>query len=256
MTPSFTGWTFMNSPTAADDGTVNFAVYSNPTGHNWATDLGISVSSVGAGNPAVDTKAAFVYFYQVVNNGPGGKTKAKLGGMDVYVAPDTGSFFDPYTSFGKVNGTGTNGAVFTDTGGAVGPSGNQYLGDPTVMDNKGAAGTTKKTVTPGFTSNSSAVNPSGVDTSGVDDGVNFVIRWTFRNANGGPIIADQGYSSVVFMTSNYRPTYGTGTLRDGDRTAGSVPVATPEPASFALMACGAFGFGLAGWRKLRRKEVV
>src|SRR5207248_406366 len=122
----FTGYSQM-SDFATSDGIVNFAVYqNNGTTQNWATDLS------GGGNPTIvtpllpgggipDTTAAYVYFYQVVNNNPV-PPDSNLSAFYVSLGVST-----PYTSAGYLSAT-----VFSDASGAVGPAGNQFLGpEPT-----------------------------------------------------------------------------------------------------------------------------
>jgi hypothetical protein len=232
--PAFTGYSRMDDfPTST--GVVNFAVYDNSGGGNWATTLGVPATAV-AGGGAIDTAASFVYFYQVVNQGA-----ASLSAF--YVSSGT----SPYTSAGYLSAT-----VFTDADGAVGPVANQYLGAnpavaPSEPDESDMVPNQSGVAAPGFAGGDVvAVAPSAASTGGAPDGF---AKFFFTPPNVLPAV---GYTTVLFLTSNSQPLYAEANIRDGTISDGAVPVQAPEPSALMLSLVGIMGLGGSyGWRRWR-----
>lgn len=232
---SFTGYTQMSDSSTATE-VVNFAVYNNTSG-NWATALGITPSA------GADTGAAYVYLYEVVNNGGSSST---IGNFNV------NSTATPYTSSGFLNHV-----VFSD-GSAVGPAGNQYLGpNPASMppDDPSNSAPSVSGVTPGptFVSSASAVNPFGSNTGGSANGdaAQFVFLST---TNFSQSLTSGLFSTVLFLTSNIGPLYSTGRVLNtvtGNSSDGGIPTQAPEPATLAIWGLGTLGLAFAA-RKRRK----
>jgi hypothetical protein len=185
----------------------------------------------------IDLTANYVYFYEIVNQTSG----VSLEKFNVF----SGS--TPYTSAGFLFQT-----VFSDSTGAVGPAGNQYLGlNPGATpagDTLDGQPTQSGVAAPGFATNLSATAPSSADLGGA--GTGGFASFFFDTPRISP---SGGFSTVVFLTSNAPPVYARGDIRDGgDPAVGDIPVQAPEPAGLLLqvIGIGALG-GMYGWRRWR-----
>jgi hypothetical protein len=210
-------------------GVVSFAVYANAAGHNWAADLGLPVTPLPDGN-ILDLMARYVYMYQVVNIGVPGPTieNFKVSGTN-------------WTSGGYLLST-----VFTDAAGHVNFP-NTGLGPNPVADDPidGVPSAAGPFLT-GFAPDGASVNPTDTDLAFGGDGNGFT---TFSFVI--PTIPSEGWSSVVFLTSDSPPSYLPGTIQDGGVTSdGDIPSSVPEPASMVMAALGIAGCGsVFGWRR-------
>ena len=236
--PAFTGNTQMSDAGATVGGVVDFAVYQNPTGDNWVTDLGLTsaVSGGSSGGGSVDTGASFVYFYEVVNTAPN-------AGDGTIAHFNVGNSSTPFTSGGWLQGY-----VFNDANGnAVGPPGNPFLGPAASGDdpannlpstsgvNLGDPPFTNVGVTP--------TNPTGVASlGGSANGGTATFLWTILFGNA--LIGQNGYSPVLFFTSDKSPVYAMGSISDPsglNAADGGVPSQAPEPATIVLFSMTALG---------------
>src|SRR5258708_3278447 len=71
--------TVVANPSAAS-GIVDFAVFKNTTG-NWETGLGLNASFIHQLAGTVSSSAAYVYIYEVVNNGSNSITDLTVQGI-------------------------------------------------------------------------------------------------------------------------------------------------------------------------------
>jgi hypothetical protein len=241
----------LNTPPTQANAVINFAVYENTSG-NWATALGLTPTKLGT--PAVDTSAAYVYFYQVSNVGTSGISQVQIG-ADVSTV----------TSIGYISST-----IFNDTaanGGAVGSSSNLFLGphtttgasaDPSLngLPTYASAGYLGHPTTP-FTSGSQ--NPSAGSFTGpyIFSNPTGTLSIRFFFLDGGDPTLDVGESSsILFITSNSPNwAYMTSHVLDGGDTYNELPApaAVPVPATAVLLISGAPGLLACGWC-LRRRQ--
>lgn len=258
----FTGNTLMTSGTTS--GIVDFAVWqtdtTGPNANNWEAQLGVTPTSAAA--PAVDTSAAYVYFYEVVNVGT-----SNYGDLFVNSWATT-----PYTSGGYLPQT-----VFQDSSGnAIGPAAKQYLGptpsgpdqvtnNPSVVASNTTLNTPPSTPAP-FVTDVNAIHPLAVTSLGGFGSPGNAADINWANVNLGPpfnINTEQlsagSYSTVVFLTSDTGPTYSAGSLREnsvaGVIATGGIPTQSPEPATLAMWGLGAIGFGLVARRRKKLRLV-
>lgn len=244
----FTGRTEFVVGNAASDGLVNFAVYENTDG-DWTDDFvggsggsfDLAVIHLGGFSSAVDAAAKFVYFYQVVNTDPTSPDDP----LDNLLVPFPPGGSSLVTSAGRVTGF-----VFDDNGdddgGAVGPSGNERLGDDMTGDDDATPGD----ATPGLSgvvlaSPFFVAHASAKDATGAAALVSNFLRFSWSSLETGE------FSSLVFITSGIEPRYDTGVLKDTGTTDGDIPAPVPEPGTLALLFAGA-PLGLY-W--LRRRKV-
>lgn len=232
------GWETTGSVTSAPSGSgigvISYAVFHNDTGNPLtAATLGVSPTVFNAitgglqqGSTANLTSATYLYFYQVVNATP---SNSFLNGL--LLGTDTS----------KVQAAGSaSGYVFTDAGGAVGPSGN------TGLDN-GA--------TPGFALSGAALSAfygggSVLATNPSVPAINF--GFFLPAPNHPPTNTPTTYTSIVFIASNSPPHLSTSNILDGAVTSASLPVPTPEPGTLVLFALAAPVLGLGYARRMRK----
>ena len=239
----------LTSPAGSANAVVNFAVYQNPSGHNWTTDLGLSPTSGGVFLPdgPVDTTAPYVYLYQVVNTGT-----SPLELLQIGVNPNE------VTSSGYIGGQ-----VFTDANGLI-TNLNPYLGTPNPSSQPlEAGGNGVPTSLGGLTGTGSAAgvapvfesfSPGPGGTLSPNASSAGVITYTFSPVPNFSINIG-GYSTLLFLTSSSPYTYLTSAIHDGSATYNELPSAqaVPLPPALALFASGLpvmFGVGLF----LRRKQ--
>lgn len=236
----FTGNSGFATNSKGIGGWVNFAVYANPNGSNWVTDLfGAATLVTGSSTTGFERN---VFFYEVVRNGTAtGQDLISVTipqGRDLWTG--IGAFTDRVFSSG--------GAVVSGTNPTIGPS--------------AAAGVTDVTGsldgTP-FATSAAAVEPNGtivfpafsIDGTSGDATFSFVFT---------DVLDHNEYSSILFLTSNSNPLtprFLAGGSAAASGAVGSpgfnVPVSNPEPGSLVLLSfAGISGVGLA-WRR-RRKE--
>ena len=249
----FTGYTRMKDVGQAD-GVVSFAVYKN-TG-DWTVDLfrsqsgttNISGDVVNLAGSSVDTGAAFVVFYGIVNNG----NLPPADGITALGVPSGN-----YTSAGYLSGRvffdglavqGSNKWLGPDPGTLGGaPNDLDDVPDGSPSDSGFAFGTGDRPFTGGAAINnpdSASLGPAG-------------FSWLPE-----PVLADDRTSPILYFTTNESGfQYSTGTisgrssdaLSDTGTSDGDLIQAVPEPATLALvgigMACSAFGL-------FRRRSMV
>lgn len=219
-------------PTNDGDGIVNFAVYDNI--NNDFGSFGLTgTNQFGSGGL---TAGRYIYLYQVVNTNPNNSNPDHmLSGLFVEVVPST------IKSGGFVGDT-----VFQDAEGNVGPVGNVRLGTESGVNDTPLTGFPPT----GFGTLSAAVESNSITIQGN------LFRFNFFDANRDPAIDVNGFSSVVFLTSDFAPTLGRGRLVDGDIGAGSIPVPTPEPGTIALFGLALPLMGAGYVRRLRAAKAA
>lgn len=226
-------------------GWVNFAVYDNPTGANWVTDLGAPVA-VGLPGSSFTGFERNVFFYQIVRDGSG-----PAEDMTALTIPP-GS--DPWTGGGALAG-----AVFDDGAPVLAGGPNPTIGPPAAAP--GLSNTTGSLDATPFLPDGMTNAPVAMS---VPAGAFAWIPFTF---------GEDEHSPVLFLTSDSQPLDVNGVnpatgLPNGTNftmatTAGfptaagplvNVPVSNPEPGSMVLVAVGLVGAGAVGrWQK-RRKD--
>jgi hypothetical protein len=240
------------------DGTVSFAVYANDgTTGNWATDLGISPTALGALGP-VDTAAPYVYFYQVVNNSFVNSVETPLS-----------QFWAPVQVAAAVSSAGqVTGTAFLDPATATAVSGaNPNLGstkpaDSSLAENDkvvvyGGFDGDVSTSPAAFTGLGGAVSAStaAILTFNFPTGVpHSAVRFAFENPPGIP--SATGSSTILFYTSTGGPNFSTGRLDDGDSTFQELPQAVPVPGALALVISGLPGVAGLGFVVRRRNRLA
>jgi hypothetical protein len=180
----------------------------------------------GVGSGPLSTGSKYLYLFQTVNDGA-----STTGITTNSVSVDTGFV----TSHGVFAGTGfTQAGVKTAAGGP-------YIGVGGAPGNTAPASTVGSA--PGVALNAAAVGPSFTTF-----GSNSVIAFFF------PPLAQGSTSAIWGYTSDMAPTFQTtGILDHGTTADGTVPSATPEPASLVL---GVFGvLGLVGYGRRKRASV-
>lgn len=245
--PQYTGNTQMSDAGASAGGVVDFAVYQNPTGHNWAADLGVTSALSGSG---ADTTASYVYFYEVVNTAPN-------AGNGMIAHFNVGNSGTPFTSGGWLNGY-----VFNDANNnAVGPPSNPFLGpaasgDDPFTNQPSHSGVTLGT--PPFTNDGvSPTNPTGVASLGGDGGgATATFLWTILFGNS--LLNQNSYSPVLFFTSGASPAYADGSISGSsglNPADGGIPSQAPEPTALVMWGLGTLG-GLVFGRKAFGKKAA
>jgi len=272
----YTGYTSVGQPTDKVDGIINFGVYQNNgvTG-NWATDLGIASALLPSG---AQTSANYVYFYSVVNSYRPSANLPDETLVSLYIDTQQRD-----TSFGIVQGSGL-GAGFTDLQGLVGTTttvtnttsgagvNNRLLGgglnengpstgDPQPLDGVPTHVISEETPIPPIgiltgplgTSSSTLLPQGGTAVSGyVNDPL-----YNVQARQATFLLGTNQFSTLVFVTSDYAPTFGGGTLKGASGySGGDVPVPTPEPGTLALLAMAVPLFGWGYKRRLRLKPVA
>jgi len=231
---------------AAADGTVSFAVYER-TDPNWTNDAALAGlgAIVDQFDGSVHTNAKYVYFYQVVNTDP---LPSALGDN----ALDT--FFDIYSALGTVTGAGYVAGTVFDDGAPI------SIANPGLGIGGGAAGDVDPTSADGIPSSVYGGVVAFSSVAGVVPTGVAVLPGSVEFQFSAPAIASTASSTIVFITSNYKPEYIFGTLTDTGATDGNIPSpggtlgsVVPEPSS-VVMLLGTFAAGLAAvWAKNRRK---
>lgn len=233
----YTGNTQMSGAGTSASGVVDFAVYQNPTGHNWVADLGLSSAVTGqlSGGGVVDANANYVYFYEVVNTAPSGN-----GMISIFNVGNAGI---PFTSGGWLRGY-----VFSDaSNNAVGPVGNAFLGPAASGDDPFTNQPSNSGVSlgnPPFTNASvSPVDPTGLASLGGASSMGTAtFLWTILFGNA--LLGQNAYSPVLFYTSNSAPVYAGGSISDPsglNPSNGGIPGQAPEPATLLMWSMGAIG---------------
>ena len=243
----YTGNTQMSGSGTSVGGVIDFAVYQNPTGHNWAADLGVTSALSGSG---IDTTANYVYFYEVVNTAPD-PGDGMIGHFNV------GDGGTPFTSGGWLNGY-----VFNDAANKpVGPPSNPFLGPAASGDDPFANQPSHSGVTlgsPPFTNDGVVpTNPTGVASlGGVAGGGTATFLWTILFGNS--LLGQNSYSPVLFFTSGSSPGYTDGSISGSsglNPADGGIPGQAPEPATMVMWGLGSLG-GLVFGRKAFRKKAA
>lgn len=236
----YTGNTQMSDSGASVGGVVDFAVYQNPTGQNWETDLGISSAVTGSG---VDATAAYVYFYEVVNTAPN-------AGNGLIAHFNVGNSGTPFTSGGWLKGYDFNDA----NNNAVGPPSNPFLGPAASGNDPFSNQPSHSGVSlgsPPFTNNGlSPTNPMGVAAlGGPGSGGTATFLWTILDGNS--LLGQNSYSPVLFFTSDMSPVYANGSISDSSGLNPADPGVpsqeAPEPATLGIWALGALVVGRKHW---------
>jgi hypothetical protein len=249
------------------DGTLNVAVFKRQadTGDIWGTGSSTLAGgdftpgvSPGAGSPALDTSARYLYVYQLVNDGGAKQTVGSIG-LTVKDATSWGSFAslglaDDQGQLSATNPLGANGGPFDNalrTGGssavsivAAAPPGSAVNQVELKPDGAG----------PGFDSFRAVWSING----GVADGQHSALfAYTSNTAPLAALFSAQGATSVnaaTFGTVHGVPQGGgdggSGTV--GGDTGGG-PSSTPEPSTLALSCLGLGCLGAQVWRKRRTR---
>lgn len=229
------------------DGSVSFAVFSRTgaAGDVFGTGLGTfdtSVFSAGvnalfAAGPAFDTTAAFLYAYQLVNDGISSVSIREL------TISLNGQLSSAVTSWGYFGGLG-----FTD--GALVGAGNPFGNDGPFDAPPGSAPADVSGVL--ASPYVAAAVPGQVPNLAVFNGV--------LNANGqitvsfNPLLLGPGQRSpLIVFTSNIGPTMITAPMQDGGAAPASftVPTLSPAPNALVLMLAGSPGLAFALRRRRR-----
>jgi len=259
----FSGNSQVNAPQQAADGVINFAVYKNTTG-DWLSALGVTATQLGApGDPsvkgAIDTKATYVYMYQIVNT--------KITDSDV----PANALVALNVAVDKANVTGygsLNGKVFKESDGALVGGGTNtrldYAGGDSLAKNASPVEGFPINGVPGF---KFLASDTGVVGIGSDSAAMNATNAGFSNlpVNPPPSYAPylrfdfgtmplNAYTSIVFITSNVNPNFYAGLTQQGTEfAAGDVATMNqaPEPGTMALLA---LGLPLAGYRYRRRLQ--
>jgi PEP-CTERM motif len=243
----------VNGLSVTIDGTLNAAVFKRQsnTGDIWGTGASSLASgdftpgvSPGAGSPALDTHAQYLYVYQLVNDGGSAQTIGSVG-LTVKQATSWGSFasLTLNDAQGQVNNTnplGTNGGAF----------------DNTFRSGSGAV-TIGAATPPGIAVNQVELKPNGAG-PGFDSfravwSINGPVDLNGRSAlfaftsNAAPSVA---IFSAQGATSVNSPTLGTVTGLQGGTTGGT-PSGTPEPSTLALAGLGLSCLAARAWRRYR-----
>jgi len=247
-----------NSP----QGVVSFTVFQRNSASGSILDqlntaLGLSGTSALqqhelSGN-GFDTTANYLYLYQSYTKVGGGSVN------EVLVKATDGTFSSGGYLTDSSTGRGNpKGEVFVDTGSpsTVGTSSNTGLGtdpslDDVVFDQNpatipGVTGSKGQTLA-GVTTNAAAKHPIDIDLSTLIANIGFV---TFDFGASGQVVGANGTSTLLFLTSNFAPTYNEGRIHGAGVSDGDVPTAvTPEPGSFVLCGLGVGLLGFYGWRR-------
>jgi hypothetical protein len=245
----YTGNTQMSGAGTSASGVIDFAVYQNPSGHNWAADLGLSSAVTGqlSGGGVVDTSANYVYFYEVVNTAPSGS-----GMISIFNIGNAGI---PFTSGGWLRGY-----VFSDaSNNAVGPVGNAFLGPAASGDDPFTGQPSNSGVSlgnPPFTNTDvSPTDPTGVASLGGASSMGTAtFLWTILFGNA--LLGQNAYSPVLFYTSNSAPVYAGGSISDPsglNPSDGGIPGQAPEPATLLIWSMGAIGCLITARHRSRKR---
>jgi len=220
------------------DGTVNFAVFNKTGGggnDTWNTSFATfdtAAFSAGTGSGALDTSAAFLYVYQVVNDGTDTRAISAIAQSVGNSVTSWGSWatlglFDGSGDVGSSNPFGTpSGFAATPASASVGA--NDGIGSIVTL---GTAGT----------------NPAAVTNSG---GI-FRAEWS----NNVPANLASGISSsLIGFTSNLTPGFAAHSVFDaGSTSSGLAASPVPEPSTLVLLGIGAL-CGIPGLRRRSKKK--
>jgi hypothetical protein len=237
------------------DGTLNVAVFKRQsnTGDIWGTGASSLASgdftpgvSPGAGSPALDTHAQYLYVYQLVNDGGSAQTVGSVG-LIVKGATSWGSFQsltlnDDQGQVSNTNPLGTNGGAYDNTL-RSGGSGTVTIGAATP---------------PGIAVNQVELKPNGAG-PGFDSfravwSVNGAVDLNGRSAlfaftsNAAPLVA---LFSAQGASSANAPTLGTVAASQGGTGGSGGPSPSPEPSTLVLSCLGLSCLGTQIWRRHR-----
>jgi hypothetical protein len=258
--PGFTGnsqtlYTAAGPSTAfpSSDGLINFSVYDNtnpggPNG-NWITDFatsyGVTVTSLSIAL-GLSGRESYVYLYQMVNTNPDPASESSLHLLQI-----EGGQFDGAGYLTKGGAT----VGFKEAAGVTGPVANPAIGTATT-DGPTISGNVPGNHVPGFSGG--VLSATAFDTAAggkTPTGVTYLVgdnayQFEFPNLSAFPPLTDHGlapdgFSTVVFLTSERAPSYLVGTVHDGVFTQGDVPSNTPEPGT-TITALGALACGIIG----------
>lgn len=210
----FEGSTSLSSP---GNGTLSVSYAVVDTGSAGAASF---LATLGV--TSTDT-SRYVYLYEISNT-----SLDKVGFFSLASNPAL------YNSQGAIAGYAFTNAA--NGGRAVAPNGDKTFNYNASTNNPNNS----------FTTASGLIASSGAD----NDSPNYT-GFDYRNSSGHDNLASGQYGELVYLTSNYAPMAGTGQVQDGAVFGpGFMPVATPEPQSYALMVSGLLGLGaLARWRR-------
>ena len=243
--PAFTGFSEMGLPCDLCDSYVNFSVYQSSDG-NWTDDSIFSnftatpLNDIAGQLGAVDTDAAYVYMYQVVNKDvvgqQGSATDNQLRDFSVTyrgTLPFTSGGYFPRAVFTDVNSTSVTGTNYSLD------FPNPTLGNgPTDSPGDGAPSKANLAVANiGLATDASTTFPSSLNSTGNISNLTqfpgqFFDGVIFSWPDTGRIPLD-GYSPVMFLTSDEAPFYllgetespgGSGSLGDVPSVPGTVRV--------------------------------
>jgi len=234
-------------PNPTSDGLINFAVWDNSAGGNWiadfATSFGVSAASMNIALGATG-REAYVYLYQMVNTNPDPSAESNLHLLQI----ETGTSFN---GAGYLF-SGTNSVGFSEAAGTTGPTTDPAIGTATTdtLPGNQVPGSSTGVLNPTpFASVANGKTPTGV-TYLVGD---HEYQFEFADLSGLGIpgltdhsLAPDGYSTIVFLTSDVPPTYLKGTVHNGVFSQGDVPSNTPEPVSIVSV-FGALVTGMVAW---------
>ncbi len=202
-------------------GFIDFAVYSLTGGSSDPYGIGVSASALTA--DGFDPTSKYLYLFQNVN-------------LDKDISQSTVALDAPATGSGDLAGKGFSGVTATT------PTNGQTEAAASSIATPQSPAVTGQTWT--VTSVASLINPSSVSIGLTS------VQATFSTNLG---TGSKAVSSLWGYTTNYAPTFDTGSIQDhGTSGVGTVPAAlTPEPSSLVLAGFGALG--LIGYGIRRRK---
>lgn len=265
----FGGSSLVSSPAGTADGVINYAVWQNNglNGGDLFAQIGIDKANELAGTTGTAYKTAqYAYVYEIVNTKYNTNAEAVLSGF--FIEVNQGNLAGVAYA---TNSAGTQGYVFSELVGVtttkVGPggdTGNHRLDGGAVEDHTNAGAPVTTIGQPNGVALDSAAVRSNI-TADWDffppSGATQALKFTFQNDNGTGIkkgINTNGFSTLLIVTSNYRPEFSGGSLQDGGNAMGSVPVPTPEPATIAMfgMALPLLGFGYFRRQKTKAEPAI
>ncbi|MBI4688218.1 MAG: hypothetical protein HY756_10670 [Nitrospirae bacterium] len=256
----YSGWTEMSDCPACDS-IVNFSVYQ-ASDSNWTDDSFFSsVSSVITQYGTLDTSAQYIYMYQIINKDPVTSAEENVYKLAVKTIDNivtSGGYFANtvfYDGLGNINGSNWS---------LSNPDPSSFPGDDPIDSITGIGNGQPSTIVSTTNislavDNATSQSPFSLQyASGGCPGPTSpcnVLVWNFpypQDIKHNP----DGYSTVVFLTSNAAPAYNFAEVESiqGTGADGEVPTVTPEPVSSILFLAG--GATLAGRRYLKRRKQI